>query len=238
MTVRDKSGGPCRCLLCRFGDEQGMEELRVVDAEGPEWEAVAEHIVAYTLRVLLHQYAHHTLIQTANVQRVRAQLHPVWLSPEDARVLAADPHEPTALLNATCARALHRFRHRDVLERGWQPGGRAVTSWFVTRCYFALGEELTAWRRERERDRKAAAASLQQEVERVRRGSDEELRGLGRERLDALVETMPEPLASATRYRRDHDGTTWAEAALALGVSPRVIEAQLRRWRRGRGRSE
>jgi hypothetical protein len=193
VSAEGKTGRWCGRLLCRVGDEQAMEELRRGGAQGPEWEWVAAHLVDYALRVLHHQHSRQTLAREANTHRRAAALHPVVLAPEDAQALDADPAQPRALFVATCSTALDRFRRIDVVGGHWRPGGRPVPGYYVTRCYFVLGDELTTWRRVRTKERKVALAAyrLAEEDERLGGGDVvEDLREADPDAVHPLIETM------------------------------------------------
>ncbi|MCE0763134.1 hypothetical protein LWC35_09460 [Pseudonocardia kujensis] len=225
----------CRCLLCRVGDEEAMAVLRGCGARGPDWEGAAEHLARYALATLHQQFLRHTLIAEANVHRRRAGLHVLWLSADDGETLRGDAAQRVELFDTTVAHALIRFRRHDVLGGRWQSGGRAVPGYLVTRCYFVLGEQLTAWRRARARAVRSLAAEVQKAREQSRFPEADlvdALRGEPTSRLAPLLGTMPATLRAAVEHRLTHAEATWAEAARALQVSPKVIETQLYRWKR------
>ena len=53
--------------------------------------------------------------------------------------------------------------------------------------------------------------------------------------LDDILNLLPDELAAAASLRRQHD-LTWADCARYLGISTRVLEGQLRRFRQNHSR--
>ncbi|GAA2902841.1 hypothetical protein GCM10010472_71310 [Pseudonocardia halophobica] len=228
----------CRCLLCRIGDEEAVAVLRGCGASGPGWDGVAEHLARYALATMHQQFLRHTLVTEANVHRRRAGLHPLWLTPEDGEMLRTDGAQRSELFDATVAHALARFKRHDVVGGRWRPGGRAVPGYLVTRCYFVLGEQLTAWRPGRDRAALTLAAEVQKAREQARLAEVDlvdALRDQPTGRLDPLLRTMPDTLRAAVDHRLAHDGAGWADAARALQVSPKVSSAPSSRCQRDDG---
>ncbi|MGD9988029.1 sigma factor-like helix-turn-helix DNA-binding protein [Pseudonocardia sp.] len=209
--------------------------LRAENAAGVVWADVRERLAELGVATL------HKLIVGG---RLGGDLHRVRAAQGVAVALLArmrvDPDLRTRVVNDCVLRGLERFR-ATVLDRTWSSeGGASLSTWFVNGCLIGMRSvlRLAATRAEEPDGGAVGLDSLDMPADVLAAADDE---AEDDESVRRLLDSMPPRLRAAVELKLAED-LTWKECADRLEISPRVIEAQLYRWkkwwRRNHGKGE
>lgn len=229
----ERSSGPCGLAE----DQRQLASLQAADFRGPVWERFAEHLAGYGYQVLV-AWIHTGQVFTRMQEKSRQlRLQP----PSDGRALSGEV--ATELACETVAGALRAFR--KVLEReGWSAaGGASLQTFFVGQCLFCFPNVYRRWLRETRPPPWQEVEILEDLVEADRlyghpHGGDPAERAHHRlEVAEAARQLGQLDCRMMFVVHKREEGYTQSEIAGMLGVTPRVVErlvAKYRRWQQER----
>jgi len=222
-------------LARREEDRELIARLAKSGFEGPGQELFEAELAAYGYPVMMAWTRSGEIIRkTAEKGRPLSipRDGPGW-SREDRSELSAE----------TVGRALALFREKVLRAGAWDhTRGATIKTYFMGACLFQFPNVYQVWQAERRRWNRHPAVSIDDPggpglLDQVPGGEDTEHRAIARHQLQQVMAEL------AGQYPDLHqvvvlwlDGCTDAQAARKLGSSPRKIEGQWRRWRRGRRR--
>lgn len=202
------------------------------------WRALTERGVAgYAIRTL------HSSVLRGTVNSKLAALHrPVHLTDAEIARLRDRSDERSDLVNESVARGLRRFRDHGVLAGVWRPGGASLRTYATNACFLELPNMVRGWRAHHRNENSQPHQDLEEFetiglLERLHPHDDLGYPHERRAELELVFRALEGELARAAWLRWQHD-LTWAECAQHLGISPRVLEGQLRRFRQSYSRDE
>jgi transposase len=203
-------------------DQQRLEALQAADFDGTAWQRCAEDLAGYGFQVMV------VWIRTGQVfDRMQEKNHQLRLKPpSDGRVLTEEVAEELAI--ETVGYAIHAFR--NILRReGWSAaGGASLQTFFIGQCLFQFPNVYRRWLGE-------TRPTPWREVEIL-----EDLPSADDPAEQAIGQLEVEALDERTRIilTKVQEGYTQREIAVMLGVTPKVIEkliAKFRQQHRPRG---
>ncbi|MFJ2828533.1 hypothetical protein ACIPC1_13295 [Streptomyces sp. NPDC087263] len=218
----------------RAADEQLLKYLARDGFEGRDYEYFQNELVRYALSVLgawLHSgYIFHL------VARQGLALGPTEAELEELR---RDSDLREELAGITVARALPRFRQKELVEGGWSyDGGASVTTYFMGACLRAFPNEFRGHRAGEERYRRAAQRQQTVGVPQLAAPSAED-EAISLQRVLDHLKGIRNPRTRTAVGAIVLAGYTHAEIQeLFDAPSVRVVEGILHRWRKTTRRTE
>lgn len=197
-------------------DSDLVMRLGLVGYTGPEWDAVAERLAGYGLRVLTAWILNGT-IKAKCVEKG-------WAGPwhEDLRdyELASD------LATLTVVVALTKFRDSVLIPGRWSPnGGASLATYYVGQCLLRWGNVYQEWAREE----KTRIALPPRDWTGMDASSDGSINNL-LDRLE-LDETAPQRSEARQILELKDNGFSWEEIAAVMHKSVGSVRGTVRRLR-------
>jgi DNA-directed RNA polymerase specialized sigma24 family protein len=224
-------------FVAGLSDAELVNRLREEVPPGLWW-ALTERLVAgYAIRTL------HAAVLRGTVNRKLAALNrPIHLTDAELDRLRDRAEERGDLINESVTRGLRRFRDHGVRAGAWRPGGASVRTYATNACFLELPNMVRGWRAHHRHENHRPHHDLEEFetmglLERLHPQDDLGYIHERRAELDQVIIALDGELAKAALLRWHHD-LTWAECAQHLGISPRVLEGRLRRFRQSYSRDE
>lgn len=223
--------------IAHLSDAELVRRLREEVPPGMLW-AITEREIAGQAISTLHAY-----VLDGRINGKLADLgRPVYFTGAELTRLRENRDDRGDLVNESVARGLRQFRDHGIRGGRWLPGGASVRTYAINACFREMPNLVRGWRAHH---RSQPGRPHQDLAEFETMGLLERLHphddlGYPHERsaeLDDVISILPDDLAAAAWLRRQHD-LTWAQCARYLGISPRVLEGQLRRFRQNHSRDE
>ena len=213
-----------------------VSRLQMSRCSGVLWIRTVDRVVSYGTGTLRRQL----LDGSINTKLARLRC-PVQLSTAEREHLRGHPVECDDLVQDAVFAGLLRLRDRGILGGEWDPAkGADLMTYFVNGCLLALPNPIRDWRKHRTAalptivydaaDLDALAALSSPDGDPARDVHD-------RAALEELLAGLPPEIVDVARGVAC-DGLSWADACRRHGVSPRVVEGHLRRYRQRHRRPE
>lgn len=232
----DDEGSHGGRVLPELSNVELVTRLRTEGCAGVLWLRTAERMIGYatgTLRGRLHDGSINTKLARLGC--------PVRLSHLEQEHLRTHLTDRDDLVQDAVFAGLLRLRDHGILGDQWDPAkGADLMTYFVNGCVLNLPSPLRRWRTRRAATLPVIAyepADLEALAALDSPTTDPALVAHDRAALQLLLDELPPEIVGPAR-RVAHDGLTWADACRREGMSPRVVEGHLRRYRRGTSRSE
>jgi hypothetical protein len=221
-------------VLPELSNVELVARLRKSGCTGMLWLRAVDRFVSCGVRTLRRQIADGSV----NPKLVELR-RPVHLSSTEREHLRAHPEERDDLVLDAVFAGLVLLRDRGIIDGGWDPAkGADLMTYFVNACLLGLSNPVGTWRTRRAALLRTVAsdpddlAAVLADLD-----ADPSLSVQDDAGLEALLATLPPEIADVARLVAC-EGVTWAEASRRRGVSPRLVEGHLRRYRRRPRRAE
>jgi DNA-directed RNA polymerase specialized sigma24 family protein len=220
-----------------LSDIELVTRLRAEVPPGMLWAITEREIARCAIRIL-----HGCILERRINGKLAALKRPVKLTDVELDQLREHDDERGDMVNEAVARGLRQFRDHGIHGNRWHPGLASVRTYAINACFRELPNQVRGWRAHHsERGRRPDLDLTEFEsmglLERLHPREDIGYAQQRSAELDEVLSILPGELAAAAWLRRQHD-LTWAECAHYLGISPRVLEGQLRRFRQNHSRDE
>jgi hypothetical protein len=223
-------------LARREEDQELIAKLAKSNFEGPAQEQFETELAAYGYPIMM------AWTRTGEIVRKSARSGRPLIIPSGG--LGWSREDRSELSSETVARAVDFFREKVLRAGAWDhTRGATIKTYFVGACLFQFPNVYQLWQAERRRWGSLPVVSIDDPdipglLYQVAGADDTEHRVIARRQLQQVMAEL------AGKYPDLHqvvemwlDGYTDSQAAGLLGVTPRTIEGQWHRFRRGYRRS-